>query len=232
MGSAAVSEPALVADASALVPVAVGLDHRDGELAVHGWTEGSGRYLDDAYELFPTAAAFVITDIARDGMLGGPDVDGLAASVRAGLGAGDRQRGSGEPRRHRRTRRDRRAGRDHHRQGALRGTVRRRRRTRAAARRAVEEGTHEGGAGDPLPRRDGRPRREGHELRRPPRRRRPGGTRGALRPGGCRRVGLPRHHRLERQPRHHGRHGANGSPTRCTSPSPSAAAFAGWPTPA
>ncbi len=81
MGSAAVKDPALVADVSAVVPVAVGLDHRNGELAVHGWTEGSGRFLDDAYALFPTAAAFVITDIARDGMLGGPDVDGLAASV-------------------------------------------------------------------------------------------------------------------------------------------------------
>ena len=82
MGSAAVREPSIVADASAVLPVAVGLDHRGGELAVHGWTVGSGRYLDDVYELFPTAAAFVITDIDRDGMLGGPDVDGLAASVR------------------------------------------------------------------------------------------------------------------------------------------------------
>ena len=42
MGSAAVREPALVEAASVVVPVAVGLDHRDGELAVHGWTEGSG----------------------------------------------------------------------------------------------------------------------------------------------------------------------------------------------
>jgi phosphoribosylformimino-5-aminoimidazole carboxamide ribotide isomerase len=82
LGSAAVREPGIVADASAILPVAVGLDHRGGELAVHGWTEGSGRYLDDAYELFPSAAAFVITDIARDGMLSGPDVEGLTESVR------------------------------------------------------------------------------------------------------------------------------------------------------
>ena len=81
MGSAAVSDPSLVAEVSAHVAVAVGLDHRDGELAVHGWTEGSGRFLDDAYALFPTAAAFVITDIARDGMLTGPDLVGLARSV-------------------------------------------------------------------------------------------------------------------------------------------------------
>ena len=76
------------------MPVAVGLDHRDGELAVHGWTEGSGRYLDDALGLFPDGGAFVITDIGRDGMLGGPDVEGLAESVAAGVGPGDRQRGS------------------------------------------------------------------------------------------------------------------------------------------
>jgi phosphoribosylformimino-5-aminoimidazole carboxamide ribotide isomerase len=77
MGSAAVREPALVEAASAIVPVAVGLDHRDGDVAVHGWTEGSGVVLDDALSWFPTADVFVITDIGRDGMLVGPDVDGL-----------------------------------------------------------------------------------------------------------------------------------------------------------
>ena len=81
MGSAAVKDPSLVADASQIVPVAVGLDHRSGEIAVHGWTEGSGLRLDDAYALFPTAAVFVITDIGRDGMLEGPDVEGLARSA-------------------------------------------------------------------------------------------------------------------------------------------------------
>lgn len=82
MGSAAVSDPRLVEAASAIVPVAVGLDHRDGEVAVHGWTEGSGLTLDSAYELFPTAAVFVVTDIGRDGMLTGPDIDGLTRSAR------------------------------------------------------------------------------------------------------------------------------------------------------
>lgn len=83
MGSAAVRSPELVADASAFVPVAVGLDHRNGELAVHGWTEGSGVMLFDALGWFPTAAAFVITDIGRDGMLEGPDLEGLAAAAAA-----------------------------------------------------------------------------------------------------------------------------------------------------
>ncbi len=83
MGSAAVVEPQLVARVSDVVPVAVGLDHRNGEVAVHGWTEGSGVQLADALQWFPTAAVFVITDIARDGMLTGPDVEGLAAAGRA-----------------------------------------------------------------------------------------------------------------------------------------------------
>ncbi|HZI44262.1 MAG TPA: 1-(5-phosphoribosyl)-5-[(5-phosphoribosylamino)methylideneamino] imidazole-4-carboxamide isomerase [Ilumatobacter sp.] len=83
MGSAAVRDPELVAAASAIMPVAVGLDHRDGELAVHGWTEGSGVRLAEALRSFPSAAAFVITDIARDGMLVGPDVEGLAAAASA-----------------------------------------------------------------------------------------------------------------------------------------------------
>ncbi|MEZ5272269.1 MAG: 1-(5-phosphoribosyl)-5-[(5-phosphoribosylamino)methylideneamino]imidazole-4-carboxamide isomerase [Ilumatobacteraceae bacterium] len=83
MGSAAVADPSLVEAASKVVPVAVGLDHRAGEVAVHGWTEGSGVQLADALGWFPTAAAFVITDIARDGMLAGPDIDGLAEAGRA-----------------------------------------------------------------------------------------------------------------------------------------------------
>jgi phosphoribosylformimino-5-aminoimidazole carboxamide ribotide isomerase len=83
MGSAAVRDPELVRAASALMPVAVGLDHRDGELAVHGWTEDSGVRLADALSSFPTAAAFVITDITRDGMLVGADVEGLAQAATA-----------------------------------------------------------------------------------------------------------------------------------------------------
>ena len=83
MGSAAVREPSLVEQASQCVAVAVGLDHRDGELSVHGWTKGSGVQLFDALAWFPTAAAFVITDIGRDGMLQGPDVEGLRAAAAA-----------------------------------------------------------------------------------------------------------------------------------------------------
>ena len=83
MGSAAVRRPDLVGEVSDVVAVAVGLDHRAGELATDGWTEGSGVQLVDALDRFPTAAAFVVTDISRDGMLSGPDIDGLAMAVAA-----------------------------------------------------------------------------------------------------------------------------------------------------
>lgn len=81
MGSAAVADPNLVSAVADVIDVAVGLDHRAGRVAVHGWTEDSGVSLDDALTWFPRAAAFVITDIARDGMLSGPDVDGLAHAI-------------------------------------------------------------------------------------------------------------------------------------------------------
>lgn len=77
MGSAAVSHPQLVEDVAAFTRVAVGLDHRAGQVAVHGWTQDSGMELSDALGLFPAADAFIITDISRDGMLQGPDVEGL-----------------------------------------------------------------------------------------------------------------------------------------------------------
>ena len=68
----------LVARCAPVLPIAVGLDHRDGVFALEGWTEASTLQLSDALNLYPTADAFVITDISRDGMLVGPDLEGLA----------------------------------------------------------------------------------------------------------------------------------------------------------
>ncbi len=83
MGSAAVRDPSLVAAAAQLAPVAVGLDHREGTLAVDGWTHAADTSLHDALGAYPDASAFVVTDIARDGMLVGPDVVGLAVTAAA-----------------------------------------------------------------------------------------------------------------------------------------------------
>ena len=87
VGSAAVEDPELVRRLASEYPdrVAVGLDYRDGEVRVRGWEQGSGRMVGDlVVELaLPGVAAFVVTDISRDAMLGGPDIQGLAA-VRRG----------------------------------------------------------------------------------------------------------------------------------------------------
>lgn len=82
LGTAAVERPQLVAEIAGRWPggVAVGLDHRQGEVRVRGWTEGGGRRVA---EIVPEAieagaAAVIVTDIARDGRLSGPDVAGLS----------------------------------------------------------------------------------------------------------------------------------------------------------
>jgi len=83
MGSAAVAEPTLVDEVARFINVAVGLDHREGIAATHGWTQSSGERVIDLLQAFPLASAFIITDISRDGMLTGPDIDGLAEAVRS-----------------------------------------------------------------------------------------------------------------------------------------------------
>jgi phosphoribosylformimino-5-aminoimidazole carboxamide ribotide isomerase len=85
LGSLAISDPDCVAVLTARYParVAVGLDHRDGEVRVHGWQSGSGLGLAEviARVAVPELAAVVVTAIAADGMLAGPDLAGLAAAL-------------------------------------------------------------------------------------------------------------------------------------------------------
>ena len=85
MGTAALESPDLVAS---LVPdgaVAVGLDARGRELAVRGWEAAAGVDLLEAAFRFGAigVAALVVTEIGRDGMLEGPDLEGLAAVLAA-----------------------------------------------------------------------------------------------------------------------------------------------------
>lgn len=60
--------------------VAVGLDHRDGQLRTRGWEQGSGVELLEAlaWPELEAAAAFVVTNIALDATMEGPDLAGLA----------------------------------------------------------------------------------------------------------------------------------------------------------
>ena len=86
LGSITIDEPEVAPALAASHPgrIAVGLDHRNGEVRFRGWEQTTGRQLHDvARELaVPGVAAFVVTDIARDGALAGPDVEGLRALLR------------------------------------------------------------------------------------------------------------------------------------------------------
>ena len=61
----------------------VNLDGERAMVATHGWATGSGRTLDDVLGDFPAVRHLLVTDIARDGMLTGPNV----ALMRSILGA-------------------------------------------------------------------------------------------------------------------------------------------------
>ncbi|HEX5181540.1 MAG TPA: 1-(5-phosphoribosyl)-5-[(5-phosphoribosylamino)methylideneamino] imidazole-4-carboxamide isomerase [Allosphingosinicella sp.] len=52
-------------------------------VATRGWTEGSGRSLWDVAALYPDARHLLVTDISRDGMLSGPNLDLIASAASA-----------------------------------------------------------------------------------------------------------------------------------------------------
>ena len=83
IGTAAVRDPTLVREAAAAYPgrVAVGLDARDGKVAVQGWAEASELSALDIAQRFEDAgvSAIIYTDIARDGMLKGINWDATIA---------------------------------------------------------------------------------------------------------------------------------------------------------
>ena len=87
IGTAAVRDPDFVREAARAYPgqVAVGIDARDGFVAVEGWAETSALAADDLGRRFEDAgvAAIVYTDIARDGMLQGVNWDGTIALANA-----------------------------------------------------------------------------------------------------------------------------------------------------
>jgi phosphoribosylformimino-5-aminoimidazole carboxamide ribotide isomerase len=87
LGTAALRDPELLARACRRHPgrVAVGIDARDGCVAVEGWLETTGTSaLDLARRVEQAgAAAIVYTDIARDGMLGGPNLAATAELAQA-----------------------------------------------------------------------------------------------------------------------------------------------------
>lgn len=83
IGTAAVRNPALVKEATRAYAgrIAVGLDARDGKVAVEGWAETSTLSALDIAQRFEDAgvAAIIYTDVARDGMLKGLNLDSTIA---------------------------------------------------------------------------------------------------------------------------------------------------------
>jgi len=83
IGTAAVRDPAFVRQVARDFPgrVAVGLDARNGKVAVQGWAETSELTALDLAKRFEDAgvAAIIYTDVSRDGMLTGLDLQGTIA---------------------------------------------------------------------------------------------------------------------------------------------------------
>jgi phosphoribosylformimino-5-aminoimidazole carboxamide ribotide isomerase len=83
IGTAAVRDPDFVKTAAAKFPgrVAVGLDARDGKVAVQGWAETSEVTALDIAQRFEDAgvAAIIFTDISRDGLLKGLNLEATIA---------------------------------------------------------------------------------------------------------------------------------------------------------
>ncbi len=87
IGTAAVRDPEFVRAAAKAYPgrVAVGLDARDGKVAVQGWAETSEVTALEMAQRFEDAgvSAIIFTDIARDGLLKGLNLDATIALAEA-----------------------------------------------------------------------------------------------------------------------------------------------------
>ena len=87
IGTAAVRDPGFVREAARRFPgqIAVGIDARDGRVAVDGWARLSEMSAEDLGRRFEDAgvSAVVYTDIARDGVLKGLNIEATLALGRA-----------------------------------------------------------------------------------------------------------------------------------------------------
>ena len=79
IGTAAVKNPGFLHDACSAFPgqIIVGLDARDGKVATDGWSKLSGHEVIDLARKFEDYGcnAIIYTDIGRDGMMGGVNID-------------------------------------------------------------------------------------------------------------------------------------------------------------
>ena len=81
VGTKAVQDPGFLAELGQACPqqVALGLDTKEGQIAIHGWTETVGQTVGEFLQTAPLKgiACLIFTDIARDGMLTGPNLPAL-----------------------------------------------------------------------------------------------------------------------------------------------------------
>lgn len=87
IGTQAVKEPQLVARACKAFPghVVVGLDAKEGQVAIKGWAEITEHPVEDLAKRFENdgVSAIVYTDIGRDGMMTGPNIRATSALAEA-----------------------------------------------------------------------------------------------------------------------------------------------------
>jgi phosphoribosylformimino-5-aminoimidazole carboxamide ribotide isomerase len=89
VGTGAAVDPDFVPSAIELIGpsrLAVGIDAREGWVAVRGWTETSSIRAEALASrvLGQGVTTLIYTDVARDGLLGGPDIEGAVALQRIG----------------------------------------------------------------------------------------------------------------------------------------------------
>ncbi|WP_252312029.1 1-(5-phosphoribosyl)-5-[(5-phosphoribosylamino)methylideneamino]imidazole-4-carboxamide isomerase [Sinobaca sp. H24] len=86
LGSVAINHPDFAKEMLAEYgeKIAIGLDARDGYVAVNGWLETSEMTAVNVGKEMAAhgAKTFIFTDIAKDGMLSGPNVDAIAELAR------------------------------------------------------------------------------------------------------------------------------------------------------
>ena len=79
LGSIAIANPKIVKDACAAFPgqICVGIDAKGGHVAVHGWDDVTDVKAVDLAKQFEDdgVSAIIYTDIARDGMMTGPNIE-------------------------------------------------------------------------------------------------------------------------------------------------------------
>jgi len=85
LGSAALKDPGFVKKMAKIYPVVVGIDAKDGCVAVQGWADVSEVKASDLAAMFAGAGvqAIICTDISKDGMLGGVNVEFTRQIARA-----------------------------------------------------------------------------------------------------------------------------------------------------